>query len=37
MKRQYKKPKLEIKSYIRHDVIMVSVGDGYADDPFIQD
>lgn len=36
MKRSYQKPTVELKPYIRQDIIMVSPGDGWAEDPFTQ-
>ena len=34
MKRHYQEPDFEVKSFIRQDVIVMSGGDGYADDPW---
>jgi len=34
MKRQYQEPELEFKFYVRQDVIVMSGGDGYVNDPW---
>ena len=36
MKKQYQEPMLEVKSFIRQDVIVMSNGDGYANDPWAE-